>query len=79
MKESVQNPILDDSDVAVTCVPVDLAVPGDTPDIVVTVTYDLDMITPISALLGNSITLQSQVTATIFAEKTCDPTPIPFP
>lgn len=80
VKDSVQNPTLGDANVAVTCVPIDLAVPGDTPDIVVTVTYELDMITPISALLGNSITLRSQVTATIFADKTCDPTPVlPLP
>ena len=76
---SLQSPALIPDNVVVECIPVDPLVVGDAPDITVTVTYELDLITPMSAWFGGSITLQSEVTATIFSEKTCDPTGVPFP
>jgi hypothetical protein len=73
--DSVNNPTLVSGEVTVMCVPVDPLDPADSPDIVVRVSHDLDLITPISNWFGGTVTLASEVTATIFAEEACDPTP----
>lgn len=80
--ESVQNPALVADEVTVTCFPVlisDPADPGfdplDFPDVSVRVFHDLDLITPIASWFGGSITLASEVTATVYSEDPCDPTP----
>ena len=49
--------------------------PVDFPNVSVRVSYDLDLITPIASWFGGSITLASEVTATVYSEDPCDPTP----
>lgn len=73
--DSVQRPTLTSGEVTVVCVATDPLDPADAPDIVVRVAHDLDLITPIASLFGGSLSLESEVTATIFREVPCDPTP----
>lgn len=80
--ESVQNPALVAAEVTVTCFPVLITDPtdpdfdpADFPEISVRVAHDLDLITPIASWFGGSLTLASEVTATVFSEDPCEPTP----
>jgi hypothetical protein len=72
---SLTSPTLLPGEITVDCIGVDPLIPDDVPDIAVGVTHDLDLITPIAGWFGGTITLQSTVTATIFVEEVCDPTP----
>ena len=80
--ESVGNPSLVAGEVTVRCFPVLITDPADpdfdpldVPDLSVRVAHDLDLITPIASWFGGSLTLASEVTATVFSEDPCEPTP----
>jgi len=66
---NTKNPLLGPSNVQVTCSEVA------SPELAVTVEYDIEFITPIASLFGSGMTLEATERSTVFSDDACAATP----